>query len=61
MKAEKAYSDKTHRKEVTLTHGIVEVLAKLATKEKRSLKNYMEIVLINHAFDKAETNGKLKK
>lgn len=60
MKYEAKNSHKSYRKEVTLTHGVVVVLSELANKERRTLKNYMESVLINHAHDNAETNGKLK-
>jgi hypothetical protein len=36
------------RKEVELTEGVIKALAKLAAADKRSLKNYMEIVLASH-------------
>jgi hypothetical protein len=61
MEKLKSYSDKIHRKEVSLSNGVVQVLAKLANRERRPLKNYMESVLIDHAMEKAETNGTLKK
>jgi hypothetical protein len=57
----KPYADKVFRKEVSLTSGVVNILAKLANREHRPLKNYMESVLIDHAMEKAETNGTLKK
>jgi hypothetical protein len=41
-------SDKTKRAEVHLLPDIVKQLKVLADKENRSLKNYMETVLINH-------------
>jgi mRNA-degrading endonuclease RelE of RelBE toxin-antitoxin system len=41
-------SDKTKRAEVHLLPEVFEQLKKLADKENRSLKNYMETVLINH-------------
>jgi mRNA-degrading endonuclease RelE of RelBE toxin-antitoxin system len=44
-------SDKTKRAEVHLLPEIFEQLKKLADKQNRSLKNYMETVLINHVKD----------
>jgi hypothetical protein len=41
-------SDKTKRAEVHLLPEVFVQLKKLADKENRSLKNYMETVLINH-------------
>jgi mRNA-degrading endonuclease RelE of RelBE toxin-antitoxin system len=41
-------SDKTKRAEVHLLPEVFEQLKKLADKENRSLKNYMETVLIDH-------------
>jgi hypothetical protein len=41
-------SDKTKRAEVHLLPDVFEQLKKLAYKENRSLKNYMETLLINH-------------
>jgi hypothetical protein len=41
-------SDKTKRAEVHLLPDIFEQLKQLADKQNRSLKNYMETVLINH-------------
>ncbi len=61
MKDAKVYSGKSLRKEVTLTSGVVDVLLKLAGQQRRSLKNYMETILVDHALEKSETNGKIKK
>lgn len=41
------------RKEVHLTEKVIKALEKQAAKEKRTLKNYMELILIL----KAESNG----
>ena len=37
------------RKEVHLTQDIIDVLQKQADKEVRTLKNYMESILIQHS------------
>jgi hypothetical protein len=40
---------KSKRKEVSLSEATIKNLTKLAEKDKRPLKNYMEIVLNTHA------------
>lgn len=45
-------SDKTKRAEIHLLPEVFEQLKKLADKENRSLKNYMETVLINHVKER---------
>jgi hypothetical protein len=44
---------KKKRKEVSLTPMIVKFLTKLAEKDDRKLKPYMEKVLTKHAMDNA--------
>ncbi len=47
-------SDKTKRVEVHLMPSVVKGLQRLADKENRSLKNYIETVLIQHVQEAKE-------
>lgn len=54
--------DERIRKEVKLPPRCVDILSKLSQKDGRSLKNYMEHVLLIHAFSaSAKPEKELKK
>lgn len=48
-------SPKTIRKEVHLMPAVVKELEALAKKENRSLKNYMENIILNHVDSKKQS------
>ena len=48
ISAEMPKGSDTIRKEVHLLPDVIKALQELADKEKRSLKNYMEMILENH-------------